>query len=52
MKSDPLLWIAAFAIIGCLLVLLANIVLKMHKPLDRNHVEQLADKAHRKNEER
>jgi hypothetical protein len=50
--NDPLLWIAGLAVVGCLLVALAHAVLKTRKPLERDHVEQLADEAHKKNKEK
>jgi beta-lactamase regulating signal transducer with metallopeptidase domain len=50
MKHDPLIWIAGAAIVGCLLIVLASIMLKTRKPLDRNHVERLVDEAHKKNQ--
>jgi hypothetical protein len=49
--NDPLLWIAALAIAGCLLVALASAVLKTRKPLERDRVEALADEAHKKNKQ-
>jgi hypothetical protein len=48
MKSDPLLWIAGLAVIGCLLVVLASAVLKTRKPLERDRVDRLAKDAAKK----
>jgi di/tricarboxylate transporter len=47
MKGDPLLWIAGIAILGCLLIVLASVVLKMRRPLERDRVERLIDEAQR-----
>jgi uncharacterized OsmC-like protein len=47
--KDPLLWIAALAIAGCLLIALANATLKMRKPRERERVDKLAEDAAKKN---
>jgi di/tricarboxylate transporter len=51
MKGDPLLWIAALAIIGLLLVLLASAVLKTRAPRERERVDKLVDQATKKNKQ-
>jgi hypothetical protein len=43
MKGDPLLWIAALAVIGCLLIVLASTILKMRHPNQRQRVDRLAE---------
>lgn len=52
MKGDPLLWIAALAVIGCLLIVLASIVLKMRHPRQRERVDHLAEHQAKRDEDR
>lgn len=51
MTSDPLLWIVGLAVIGILLVVLASAPLKTRKPLERDRINQAADKATKKNKQ-